>query len=251
MKKLRFILFLIGLQQVTYSQIKEVSFTDGTKIDFELLESNTDKAKRHAVRISLGFMGISYQYVDPKKFEVTAGASLDGSAFATGLISFYSFDKDISIPLPLKTVALGHQSSITYNIEGETLKSSIFVGFHGGVRHYFFDYVYDFTGTAIIGGIGRFKTRHAKYFVADKTTGRHYKVNLTTRSAFYFDAMYFAGINWVPNEKPAKFGGVVYWEGSQYKSRKGRSGAGLCWQLGGGIGPHRGALIMLGLGLSF
>lgn len=246
-----------------FAQMKSVSFNDGSQMEYEILERNTDNARTGAVRIAFGTLGLNYQYVNPRKFEANAGISLDG-VYGSALIGFGAKDKDVDYTLTLKSVATGANSSTNYVVKGEKITKTSFFGIHVGAKKYF-EIFWPSLGMSVSGGFGHFMTQHVKYFVKEKTTGKSSKINITRRRGVYLDGMLFPSYKTTTNGYDAngnsvttntytkQFGAMINWEGSYFASKKGKKGAGLCTAFGIGkvFGGAGNILFNFGVGVAF
>jgi hypothetical protein len=259
------------------AQLKNVEFKDGTKIQYEVVENNTDNAKKGVLKIGFGSIGIGYQYSNPDKFEVSAGVSLFSGAYAGVLYSLYKYKKEKNVDLPVKEIS-GAKTTTTYMISGEKIINSNFIGLHAGARYFsgkvyskslirlVTDVLYEtnmfpYEGAAFFGGIGKFKTRRMKYFVNEVNNNNKSMRSYTKKSGIYADLMYYpASLKYnlynpltdkvEPYNEFDKIGYLFYYDVSYVSSsRINKNGWGLCFQLGLGKGPA-GLIALLGFGIA-
>ncbi|MES2514762.1 MAG: hypothetical protein V4580_11485 [Bacteroidota bacterium] len=272
---MRKLIFLLGSSLIISSslnaQLKRAEFRDGTSVQYQVFDNTADKAKKGLIRIGFGAMGLGYQYVNPTKFEVSGGFSMFSGGYANLLYSFYSYKREKKINLTVKEVS-GYRTSKRYYIKGEKSVTSNFIGLHVGAR-YFNEQIYlisplrlvtnvllekkmfPYTGTAVMGGIGKFKTSRMEYSVNGE--GRSY----TNKTGIYLDVMYYASLKYdlynplsdaiEPYDDYSKIGFLFLMETSSTSTNKeGKHGWGTAFQFGIGKGPA-GLIGLIGIGLAF
>ncbi len=278
-KNILFYLFCFSLTDIAFAQVKSGVFKDGTEIQYEVIENTVKHASKSLIKIGLGTIGIGYQYVNPNKFEISGSFSLFSGGQASVLYSLYKFNRERNISLKVKEIS-GYRKTTSYLIRGEKVINTNFIGVHLGAR-YFNEKIYlnsllrwltegagileksmfPYTGVAIMGGIGKFKTSRMKYSVTETKTNAKSMRSFTEKRGIYLDLMYYPSIKYdlynplsdaiEPYDDYSKIGFLFLIDNSYISTLKeGRKGVGYCYQLGVGKGPA-GLIVLIGGGLAF
>ena len=251
------ILMTISFFATCLSQKNTATFSDGTSIDYEVLDKNPDNMHKFSIYT---LNGINLSYIKPNSFyaSVKYGFWRIGGE---GTIFLSTSETEKAKKHVIKSENTGYRTVTNYVIKPMvTVKT--YVGIHTG--YYYLDYSNRWTGlntnymkaNEVFLGLGITRARFTKLMVNYGDKPRMLKGTLQVN--FYADAIYFAGRSIIPYDSEdittlddisTSMGFRVYMDGKASFSR--RSDIGVTWKLGYQSGPYKTEARVLDLLLGF